>query len=164
MKLNLREIIEVPGASLPFSCEPDTDRLDFPFIVRYLSAPRASGVVKNTAGLLTLKGELQADMVCVCDRCMGEYECSKILPLDVTLAADMEDDESADVFPLDADELDLSDLLETCFILDMEAKHLCREDCKGLCERCGANLNLGPCGCGKETDPRLAVLEQLLDK
>ena len=33
-----------------------------------------------------------------------------------------------------------------------------------ICDRCGRNLNLGPCGCGKEIDPRFAVLEQLLDK
>ena len=50
------------------------------------------------------------------------------------------------------------------FILDMDMKFLCREDCKGLCSTCGKNLNLGPCGCRKEIDPRFAVLEQLLDK
>ena len=55
-------------------------------------------------------------------------------------------------------------ILSTLFILDMDSKFLCREDCKGLCPKCGKNLNLGPCGCGKETDPRFAVLEQLLDK
>lgn len=164
MKLDLRDIIEIPGASLPFACELDMNRLEFPSVIRYLSAPRASGIVKNTAGLLTLTGELKAEMVCVCDRCMSEYECSKTLPLDVTLAADAEDDEETDVFPLDGDFLDLDDLLETCFILDMESKHLCREDCAGLCDRCGANLNLGPCGCKAKTNPRLAVLEQLLDK
>ena len=38
------------------------------------------------------------------------------------------------------------------------------EDCKGLCSTCGKNLNLGPCGCRKQIDPRFAVLEQLLDK
>ena len=40
--------------------------------------------------------------------------------------------------------------------------HLC-PDCAGLCDRCGANLNLGPCRCQKPRDPRMAVLEQLLD-
>ena len=40
---------------------------------------------------------------------------------------------------------------------------LCSEDCKGLCPRCGADLNLGPCSCKKETDPRLAVLAKLLE-
>ncbi|NLH02379.1 MAG: DUF177 domain-containing protein, partial [Clostridiales bacterium] len=62
------------------------------------------------------------------------------------------------------DWLDLSDLLETCFILSMESKFLCRENCEGLCPSCGKNLNDGPCGCKKEIDPRLAVLGQLLDK
>ena len=40
---------------------------------------------------------------------------------------------------------------------------LCREDCKGLCPRCGKNLNEGPCGCSAPGDPRLAVLAQLLE-
>ena len=165
MKLDLREIIEIPGASLPFRCALNTDRLDFPSVVRYNAAPEAEGLVQNTAGILSLTGTLHADMICVCDRCAREYECRKALPISVTLAADVqEDDEGEDVFPLDGNFLDLDDLLETCFILDMEAKHLCREDCKGLCDRCGANLNDGPCGCKASADPRLAVLEQLLDK
>lgn len=164
MKLDLRAIIEIPGASLPFECELDVERLDFPSVLHYHSAPTAHGIVKNTAGLLTLTGELRAEMTCLCDRCTREYDCVKLLPLDVTLAADVEEDEeSAEIFPLEGDLLDLDDLLETCFILDMEAKHLCQEDCAGLCDQCGANLNLGPCGCKAKTDPRLAVLEQLLD-
>ena len=69
-----------------------------------------------------------------------------------------------ELFVLEGTEIDVQEVLSTCFILDMETKFLCREDCKGLCARCGRNLNLGPCGCGKEIDPRFAVLEQLLDK
>ncbi len=164
MKLDLREIIEIPGASLPFRCTLDTERLLFPSVVRYKAPPEAEGLVQNTAGLLTLTGTLCADMVCVCDRCAREYACQKALPLSVTLAADVQDDPEEDVFPIEGNFLDLDDLLETCFILDMEAKHLCREDCKGLCDRCGANLNDGPCACKATKDPRLAVLEQLLDK
>ncbi|MEA4815138.1 MAG: DUF177 domain-containing protein [Oscillospiraceae bacterium] len=38
---------------------------------------------------------------------------------------------------------------------------LCSPDCKGLCPRCGANLNLGPCGCKKETDSRWSALDSL---
>ena len=64
---------------------------------------------------------------------------------------------------LDGDDLDLDETLSTLYVLDMETKFLCSEDCKGLCARCGADLNLGPCACGKEVDPRLAVLQQLLD-
>ena len=83
--------------------------------------------------------------------------------MDVVLVGEEEDHDNPGVFPLQGTEVDAQDVLTTCFILDMETRFLCREDCKGLCARCGRNLNLGPCGCGKEIDPRFAVLEQLLD-
>ena len=76
----------------------------------------------------------------------------------------MESDEFENpwVFELVEDRADLDDILTTAFVLNMDQKLLCREDCKGLCFRCGKNLNEGPCGCKKELDPRLAVLGQLL--
>ena len=49
-------------------------------------------------------------------------------------------------------------------VLAMDSKHVCSEDCKGLCATCGADLNEGPCGCKPEIDPRFAALAQLLDK
>ena len=45
----------------------------------------------------------------------------------------------------------------------MDSRFLCREDCKGLCPKCGKDLNDGPCKCGEDQDPRLAVLAQLLE-
>ena len=50
-----------------------------------------------------------------------------------------------------------------CVVLDLDERLLCREDCKGLCDKCGADLNEGPCSCKAEIDPRLAVLGQLLE-
>ena len=58
----------------------------------------------------------------------------------------------------------LDELFTTALVLAMDSKHVCRADCKGLCPRCGADLNEGPCACRPETDPRLAALAQLLDK
>ena len=165
MKLNLREIIEIPGSGVSFSCELETDNLGFPSIVRYLAAPRAEGRVFNEAGILRLEGTIRTEMLCICDRCAGEYESTKITPLSAVIVeknADNADD--PELFFLDGDEIDLDEILSTLFILDLDSKFLCREDCKGLCSKCGKNLNLGPCGCGKESDPRFAVLEQLLDK
>ena len=68
------------------------------------------------------------------------------------------------VFELQNDCADLDDIVTTTFVLNMDSKLLCSEDCKGLCSRCGANLNLGPCNCKPEPDPRFAALQQLLDK
>ena len=163
MRLDLREIIAAPGASLPFSCELETQGLDFPAVRAYRQKPRADGRVSNDAGVLHLSGTLRADMLCVCDRCGAEFPSVKETPLAATIVEE-ESEEFPELFLLDGNELDLDELLATCFILDMESKFLCREDCKGLCGVCGKNLNDGPCGCRKQTDPRFAVLEQLLDK
>ncbi len=165
MYLDLRQIIEIPGGRVPFRCELDPAGLDFPAVSAYLSPPWGEGEVVNTAGVLTLRGTLRAKMRCICDRCGEEFTMEKTMELEVPLTATAEDDsENPDIFPLEGDQLNLTEVLETCFILNMESKFLCREDCKGLCETCGANLNNGACGCRKKTDPRMAVLEQLLDK
>ena len=88
-----------------------------------------------------------------------------MVSLDSPLATELEDEDSeADYFLLDNGELDLDEVVNTTFILAMDTTNLCSEDCKGLCARCGADLNLGPCGCRPEVDPRLAALSQLLDQ
>ena len=163
MRLDLREIQFVPGASIPFSCELETERLDFPSVTAYRSKPRAEGRVYNEAGVLHLEGTLTAEMTCVCDRCGEPFDSVKETALEAVIVEE-ESEEHPELFVLDGNDLDLDEVLSTCFILDMETKFLCREDCKGLCPGCGKNLNLGPCGCRKATDPRFAVLEQLLDK
>lgn len=58
--------------------------------------------------------------------------------------------------------LDLAPLLRDEAIIADSRGVLCRPDCKGLCPNCGANLNLGPCECQDEIDPRLAKLKDLL--
>ena len=85
MRLNLREIIEIPGGSVPFSCELETEGLDFPSIRSYKTLPHAEGRVFNQAGILKLEGTLTAEMICVCDRCGDAFESLKEMPLDATI-------------------------------------------------------------------------------
>ncbi len=162
MLLDLREIIEVPGREVPFDCYIGTEDLSFESIREYKSDLHGVGKVFNEAGILTLEGVLSAEMTCVCDRCGKEFDSVKVMDINARISDGESDDPEA--FVLDGDKLDLDEVLSTIFLLDMETKFLCREDCKGLCSLCGADLNLGPCNCKKQIDPRLAVLEQLLDK
>ena len=163
MRLDLRELIVNPEARIPFRTELETDRLSFPSVKDYLTPPRAEGVVFSEAGILRAEGTIMAEMLCVCERCGQEFESVKETDIDAVIVQE-ESEEYPEFFVLQGTELDLQELLSTCLILDMETKFLCREDCKGLCARCGRNLNLGPCGCGKEIDPRFQVLGQLLKK
>lgn len=163
MLLNLSDIIDVPGGKVPFECELDLSDLGLVSVAGFTSPVRAAGEVRNSAGVLTLEGEIIADMLCVCDRCCAEFPSPKAMKVTAYLAAELIDEENPEIFLLDGDNVDIGEVLSTCFMLDMETKFLCEEDCAGLCESCGANLNDGPCSCAHETDPRLAVLKQLLD-
>lgn len=161
--IDLHELILRPGTSVPFRQELSTERLDFPAVLAYAAPPVGEGVIVNSAGALTLTGTIRADMRCRCDRCAREFDLHREAAVEAQLAQELQDEEDPDYFLLEGDKLDLDEVLESAFILDMDQQLLCREDCKGLCPRCGADLNDGPCGCRKESDPRLAVLEQLLD-
>ena len=79
------------------------------------------------------------------------------------LSEEIQDEDNPDIFPIEGDSADLDEIIMTAYVLSMESKMLCRPDCLGLCDKCGANLNNGPCSCRSEGDPRLAKLAQLLD-
>ena len=164
MKLDLRDIIQVPGGRIPFDFSLDLSQLELNGVRPVAEPVRVTGAVRNMAGALVLEGTASSQLHLSCDRCGRPFLREQTVPLDTLLAAELENEESEDdIVLLDGTELDLDDLAQTEFILGMDTKNLCREDCKGLCPRCGADLNLGPCGCKRETDPRLAVLAQLLE-
>lgn len=66
------------------------------------------------------------------------------------LATELEQEEEDEIILLSGTELDLDAVMTDEFIFAMDTKHLCREDCKGRCPRCGADLNEGPCQCKPE--------------
>ena len=165
MKLDLRDIIQVPGGRIPFEFQMDLTQMEF-YGQRPMAEPIAvSGVVRNIAGALVLEGTASSRLHLTCDRCGKPFLREKTVPLDTLLATRLENGESDDIVLLDPDgQLELDELLGDVFILDLDTKNLCSEDCKGLCPGCGADLNVEPCRCKKEIDPRLAKLAQLLEQ
>ena len=123
-----------------------------------------TGDVRNVAGMLLLSFEASTVLKSVCDRCLKPFDQPKTIRYECMLAEELEDEESDDIILLEDGAVDLEDLARTAFILDMDTKTLCSEDCKGICPGCGVDLNQGTCTCKKEVDPRLAVLAKLLDK
>lgn len=166
MLLDLRDIIHTPGASVTFSERVDLSDLRFGTCYPVSEPVLAVGTVRNTADVLMMKGTITTCLHGVCDRCAGDFSRDVEIPIDVVLVEELSNEDSEDewVFPLEADCADLDEIIRTVFVLNMDSKLLCKPDCKGLCCRCGKNLNDGPCGCQKELDPRFAALRQLLDK
>ena len=166
MLLGLTKIIDCPGASVPFSTSVDLSDLCFGVSYPVSEPVSAEGMVRNTAGVLVMTGEITTCIHGTCDRCATAFDREINLPINVVLVTEMANEENEDewVFPLEGDSADLDDIVRTVFVLNLDSKLLCKEDCAGLCHRCGKNLNDGPCNCQKELDPRFAALKQLLDK
>ena len=166
MLLGLSKIIDCPGASVSFSTSVDLSDLCYGVSYPVTEPVLAEGTVRNTAGVLMMTGFIRTTIHGTCDRCANDFDRDVEIPIDVVLVTEMANEENEDewVFPLEGDSADLDDIVRTVFVLNLDSKLLCKEDCKGLCYRCGTNLNEGPCNCQKELDPRFAALKQLLEK
>ena len=166
MLLGLSKIIDCPGASVPFSTSVDLSDLCFGVSYPVSEPVKAEGMVRNTAGVLVMTGSITTCIHGTCDRCASSFDREIDLPINVVLVTEMANEENEDewVFPLEGDSADLDDIVRTVFVLNLDSKLLCKEDCQGICFRCGKNLNEGPCNCQKELDPRFAALKQLLEK
>ena len=166
MKLGLSKIIETPGASVPFSTSVDLSDLCYGVSYPVSEPVVAEGNVRNTAGVLMMTGSVRTTIHGICDRCAAEFDRDIDFPIDVVLVTEFANEENEDewVFPLEGDSADLEDIVRTIFVLNLDSKLLCKDDCKGLCCRCGRNLNIESCSCQKELDPRFAALQQLLEK
>jgi len=119
------------------------------------------------SGEVVVRGSVRGCVAQECRRCL-EAVRSEVVQ-DVTLVfVSEEDGEPAgardDVFVFDprAGSLELGDAVREEVILATNPYAVCSPDCQGLCSRCGANLNEGPCGCTEEeVDPRWEVLRTL---
>ena len=161
--LDLRPILYTPGASLPFQFALDLSDLDFPGRPGVTRPVQVEGSVRNSAGALSLELTASSLLDARCDRCGTAFPLEKTAVFRCLLAQELQDEENDDIVLLQDGQADVEDLARTAFILEMDGKILCSEDCKGRCPRCGANWNLGPCSCHREPDPRWAALATLLE-
>ena len=165
MKLDLKQIARQPGQTLPFAFPLDLSQLEWNGMRPAPQPIQVEGTVRNMAGALVLNARLTGTLALICDRCAKPFSREKSVEYETLLAMELENGESDDIVLVGRDGvLDLDELMSDVFILNLDTKNLCSEDCKGLCPGCGVNLNEEPCRCKKEVDPRLAKLAQLLEQ
>jgi uncharacterized protein len=115
------------------------------------------------AGALFLEANLRACLRLVCDRCAKPFSREKRVHFETLLATSLENADNDDIVLLQDEKLELDELMSDVFLLALDTKNLCKEDCKALCPVCGKDLNEGNCGCSaNEADPRFEALRDLL--
>jgi uncharacterized protein len=124
-------------------------------------------VLTNTGSVVSARGRLHAVALCDCGRCLAPHEVALDIELNEECSLSqierpsVEDEENQLIPLLDADTVDLTELVRQVLVVHVPPRSLCRPDCAGICTHCGANLNDGPCGCGGPADPRFSGLEAL---
>ncbi len=164
MIIDLKHIFVTDNSALPI--EYSLDMSDLEFMGEYpLKKPvNFKGSISNKASLVRLEAEIVYCYEAPCDRCGVETAREHTLTLEKSLAASIEGEESDTILITPDMKLDLDELVYSETVVNLPMKHLCSEECRGICFKCGKNLNDGDCGCPKkEIDPRLAALAELLN-
>jgi uncharacterized protein len=118
-----------------------------------------------------VKGEVEAQLVLTCGRCLKEFTKEASVPVDLVYRPleelrdevhELEPDEMDTGF-YKGDELDIDTIAAEQVLLSMPMRPLCSEACRGMCPNCGADLNLETCGCAVKTDKDKAGLKKLFE-
>ncbi|MGN0689211.1 MAG: YceD family protein [Oscillospiraceae bacterium] len=149
MVLDLRRIFEIPGErqecdyEIPVSVADDYKKID-------LSVPiSVKGVIKNKSGVISLDYKADYRLRHKCDRCLIEFERDYAVSCNAVVVKSLSSEDNDDYIVVGGNELDLDEHIISDLILHFPSKVLCKEDCKGLCQFCGADLNETVCSCQK---------------
>ena len=163
MILDLKRIFAVEGSVLPVEYECDLSDLEFSGVYPLKKPVKAKGEILNKASVVSLKLDIVFEFSAPCDRCGTDTEHEHTVHIDKLLAASLTRQESDTIIEVPGMKFDVDEFVYTEVVVSLPTKHLCKEDCKGICPVCGKDLNAGDCGCETDDiDPRLAVLKDLL--
>lgn len=169
MKIELQSLENGKG-EFAFEIPADEVGLDHD-VVRLLSPVKLNCRVLTDSERVTAEGEISAITEIDCSRCLEPVQTTHSIDFRsafVTLerfedAKEFEitgDDFSVDVF--DGISIDPAEIVREQILLTLPEQTFCREDCKGLCPKCGENRNLVDCNCNDtEIDPRWAALKEM---
>lgn len=160
---DLREVLHRPDASCSTEFELDMSQLEFYGDCPIQTPVKVQAIVTNHAGALTLEGTASSTLTLRCDRCNSVYKAEKSVTIDSLLAQELQNEEHEEIILLEGYCLNLEEVATTAYILAMDSKQLCSEQCKGICPDCGVNLNEENCACQAVSDSPFSVLAQLLD-
>jgi len=163
MLLKLKDIKEAEGISIPFDYELDLSEYEFFGEKPLKECVRVCGKAENRAGAMQIIADADLMIDTVCSRCLKPIRVPKRQFICRAFADSLQDEENDDIYLVEGDVIDVDEIVTEAIVLEMDLVFLCSEDCKGLCPRCGADLNMTKCSCEPDvTDERLAVLKDIL--
>ena len=165
MKVDITSVLKNSDERIDFDYQANLSSLELTYGERPARQPvRVNGSVFTKHGAVTLELLITGTLQLQCDRCTKLYDYSISCPFSAMVSADPDEEESEKLIVAENNSLDLDRLTEMALLVWLPAKHLCREDCKGLCPVCGADRNVTECDCEEHRiDLRLEGLKKFLE-
>lgn len=122
------------------------------------------GYILNNTKSLELSARVTGEMQVHCARCGKPMTAKVSFPIsEILLREDEEFSDDDEVLVYSGTEIDLTEAITSSFLMNVDTRFLCSEDCRGLCPKCGVNLNDEACDCDTEyIDPRLEKLAEIM--
>ena len=168
MIINISDLLTSEGKVEHFQCEFEETTVDF-LIKTYSLQDKSKVDIKITnveKGKILVEGRFLATVRSKCDRCLEDTT----FPLKITFCDEISEEsihnlELAEEHPyMKAYQLDTEVLIGNEILINWPTKVLCNYNCKGICNKCGKNLNLGNCDCDTFVpDPRMAVIKDIFN-
>lgn len=149
MVIDLRRLFEDPGERQELDGEISRERLDEITGYEFVPPVTLKGVLESRAGIVTLRYNIQARLNAQCGRCLGRFIKDFSFDFEHIIVRELFGEDTGDYVVAEGDRVDMDELGVSDLLPEMPAKLLCREDCKGLCPKCGADLNKSDCGCNR---------------
>ena len=168
MLINLSELFPIEGKSKTYDLELEMTQFHAPDGVYGIVEKHPVNLVITNQGdkVLTVKGEADVCLEMPCSRCLEPVKVPFHLEIDQKVDMKQTDeDRAADLdeqFYINGYNLDVDQLVGNELTLNLPMRVLCSDNCKGICNRCGTNLNRGTCDCdNRSLDPRMSVIQDI---
>lgn len=168
MLINLSELFSTEGKEKSYTVPLEMNQFQIAAISYEIKEkePVELRITNQGDKVFAVEGKAALSLLMPCDRCLEPVSVPFVLEIDQKL--DMNQTEEERVAELDEQfyvsgyNLDVDQLVGNELTLDLPMKVLCGEDCKGICNRCGTNLNRGTCDCDRRSlDPRMSVIQDI---
>ena len=165
MRLNISDIVKQSGASLDIKFSENLLGLNELFEDVTFDGPvNFEGKLLNVSGILKLRGQISASYHTKCFRCLQNLkeEMSFEIQEDILDARSSTDSEA---YTFEGYHFEIDKVIMDYIVINLPMRHECGSECKGLCLKCGNNLNTSSCVCSKEDtiNPQMEALRDFFN-
>ena len=160
VEVDVRDLVDRPGSYRTVHVEEPMEGLETELARIPPDLPvEAELLMESVVEGILASGPVTGTMRYSCARCLKPFDATFEVEVQELFVKEVTAGE--DEYPLQEGIVDVEPLLRDVVVGAMPFAPLCRPECRGLCSRCGADLNAGPCSCEPEPDTRWSILSEI---